>query len=338
MIARLARWSFRRRRIMVFAIWLPLLVGLSVASGAVGTNFHTSFTLPNSESKRVQDTLQSIGGGEQAGSVAQIVFTAPQGTADPAVQAAMSDMFTKVAALPGVKVTSPYSPEGQRFNSAGKPISFAQLSVTQRTQTENMALAKQIEAIGDTVTQIYESSAEIAAAITEQQSATDEIARNIQFISSSTDRISENMVAVRESADQTSVASSQVQDASGAMAGQTERMSVEVKDFLSAIKGSGTKHQFERLDADVQATIVVAGGSGKAVRARQLSIAGAWLDIRIDQPLGSSVEVTLGGVSRPIKARIAGQTDSGTRLQFPMDDQHLAFMTETLSALGCKVA
>ena len=195
-----------------------------------------------------------------------------------------------------------------------------------------------VQAIGDTVTQIYESSAEIAAAITEQQSATDEIARNIQFISSSTDRISENMVAVRESADQTSVASSQVQDASGAMAGQTERMSVEVKDFLSAIKGSGTKHQFERLDADVQATIVVAGGSSKAVRARQLSIAGAWLDIRIDQPLGSSVEVTLGGVSRPIKARIAGQTDSGTRLQFPMDDQHLAFMTETLSALGCKVA
>ena len=136
---------------MVFAIWLPLLVGLSVASGAVGTNFHTSFTLPNSESKRVQDTLQSIGGGEQAGSVAQIVFTAPQGTADPAVQAAMSAMFTKVAALPGVKVTSPYSPEGQRFNSPSKPISFAQLSVTQRTQTQNMALAKQIEAIGDTV-------------------------------------------------------------------------------------------------------------------------------------------------------------------------------------------
>ena len=136
---------------MVFAIWLPLLVGLSVASGAVGTNFHTSFTLPNSESKRVQDTLQSIGGGEQAGSVAQIVFTAPQGTADPAVQAAMSEMFTKVAALPGVKVTSPYSPEGQRFNSPSKPISFAQLSVTQRTQTQNMALAKQIEAIGDTV-------------------------------------------------------------------------------------------------------------------------------------------------------------------------------------------
>ncbi|MEI7609360.1 MAG: HAMP domain-containing methyl-accepting chemotaxis protein, partial [Rhodospirillaceae bacterium] len=100
-----------------------------------------------------------------------------------------------------------------------------------------------VQAIGDTVTQIYQSSAEIAAAITEQQSATDEIARNIQFISSSTDRISENMTAVRESADQTSVASSQVRDASGAMAGQTERMSVEVKDFLSAIKGSGTKHQ-----------------------------------------------------------------------------------------------
>ena len=194
-----------------------------------------------------------------------------------------------------------------------------------------------VQEIGQTVTHIYESSAEIAAAITEQQSATDEIARNIQFISTSTDKISENMEAVRDSSDKTNIASGQVHDASGSMAAQTEKMSVEVKDFLSAIKGSGTKHQFERLDIDVQASVSIAGRSQNA-HARQVSIAGAWLDVRIDQPLGSSVDVTLQGVSRPIKARIAGHSDKGTRLQFPMDAEHLSFMTDSISRLGRKAA
>ena len=194
-----------------------------------------------------------------------------------------------------------------------------------------------VQQIGQTVNHIYQSSAEIAAAITEQQSATDEIARNIQFISTSTDKISENMEAVRDSSDKTNIASGQVQDASGSMAAQTEKMSVEVKDFLSAIKGSGTKHQFERLDTDVQASVSVAGRS-QTVHARQVSIAGAWLDVRIDQPLGSSVDVTLQGVSRPIKARIAGHSDKGTRLQFPMDAEHLSFLTDSISRLGRKTA
>ena len=194
-----------------------------------------------------------------------------------------------------------------------------------------------VQEIGQTVTHIYESSAEIAAAITEQQSATDEIARNIQFISTSTDKISGNMEAVRDSSDKTNAASGQVHDASGSMAAQTEKMSVEVKDFLSAIKGSGTKHQFERLDTDVQASVSIEGRSQTA-HARQVSIAGAWLDVRIDQPLGSSVDVTLQGVSRPIKARIAGHSDKGTRLQFPMDAEHLSFMTDSISRLGRKAA
>ena len=194
-----------------------------------------------------------------------------------------------------------------------------------------------VRAIGQTVAEIYQSSTEIAAAITEQQSATDEIARNIQFISTSADRISDSMSDVREAADKTNLSSSDVHDASAAMAAQTEKMSGEIKDFLGAIKGSGTRHQFERLDADVGATVTVAGRTQTA-RARQLSIAGVWLDIRIDQPLGDAVEIALEGIGRPIKARIAGHSDRGTRLQFPMDGQHLSFMAGALSSLPAKTA
>ena len=194
-----------------------------------------------------------------------------------------------------------------------------------------------VQAIGQTVTQIYQSSAEIAAAITEQQSATDEIARNIQFVSSSTDRIGQSMAAVRESAGKVNGASLQVHEASSSMSDQTGKLSVEVGDFLDAVKGAGGRHQFERLDADLSVRVTVAGKTRDS-RVRQLSIGGAWIDARLDQPAGSLIEVAIDGIPRPIRARIAGCSDKGTRLQFPMDSSHLAFMAETIARLSTKAA
>ena len=64
--------------------WLPLLIGISVVGGAIGSNYHTDFNLPNSDSKVVQDALTKGGNKEDAGWTAQIVFTSPNGTAPPA--------------------------------------------------------------------------------------------------------------------------------------------------------------------------------------------------------------------------------------------------------------
>lgn len=136
---------------MVFAIWLPLLIGISVVSGGIGTDYHTDFKLPDSDSKIVQDALQSQGDKEDAGWVAQIVFTAPNGTDDPAVQSAMEPFFAEVDKLDGVKVISPYTPDGESFNSSKLPISFAQLNVTERSQSAVVKLADKIQDLGKTV-------------------------------------------------------------------------------------------------------------------------------------------------------------------------------------------
>ncbi|MEP7201099.1 MAG: MMPL family transporter [Ilumatobacteraceae bacterium] len=136
---------------MMFAIWLPLLIGISAIGGAIGSNYHTDFNLPNSDSKVVQDALKSGGNSEDAGWTAQIVFTSPNGTDDPAVKAAMEPFFAEVDKLDGVKVVSPYSSEGAGFNSMAKPISFAQLSVTERSQSATIKLADKIQEIGDHV-------------------------------------------------------------------------------------------------------------------------------------------------------------------------------------------
>jgi RND superfamily putative drug exporter len=79
------------------------------------------------------------------------VFTAPQGTRDPAIRDAMTALFEKVDAIEGVKVTSPYSPEGAQLNSADGTISFAQLNFTQRGQAEAQALGNEIKELGEQV-------------------------------------------------------------------------------------------------------------------------------------------------------------------------------------------
>jgi len=159
MLARLARFSFRKRWIMVFAIWLPLLVGLTVLGGAAGTDYRTDFNQPDSESKLVQEAFENVGDQEDAGFTAQIVFTAEQGNQDPAVQAALEALFTEVEALEDVKVVSPFSQEGASQNSPadspanqlGQDVSFAQLSVTRLDQVKLQELGDDIVALGDKV-------------------------------------------------------------------------------------------------------------------------------------------------------------------------------------------
>ncbi|MEY4176056.1 MAG: hypothetical protein RI900_3221 [Actinomycetota bacterium] len=151
MLVRLARFAYRHRRLMVFGIWLPLMVALTAAGGAVG-DYRTSFSLPESESKQVVDILTEAGQANRGGSTAQIVFTAPQGIADPEVEAAMEGLFAQVAELPGLTVISPYSEQGARFVSPDptKPIAFANVEYEQKGQAESLELAAQIKDIGDT--------------------------------------------------------------------------------------------------------------------------------------------------------------------------------------------
>jgi methyl-accepting chemotaxis protein len=211
----------------------------------------------------------------------------------------------------------------------------ATVDITAQIQGIQSSISNTVSAVGSigkTIDHIYRSSSEIAAAITQQQSATEGIARNIHFVATGAEQISTSMTAVRASADQTSEASLQVNHASSSMANQSEKLSVEVKDFLLAIKEAGTKNEFERLEINIGATVTV-DGRAQQTRARQISVGGAWLDAVIDRPLGSQVAVTLDGFAQPIRARIAGLADKGTRLQFPMDSSHLALMARTIERL-----
>jgi len=150
MLAALARFSVRHRRIMVFGIWIPLLVIVGLVSGKMGSNFSTKFELPKSEANDVQKLLEA-NSPEKAGFSGEIVFSSPNGVNSDDVVAALTPFFDNVESLPGVTVTSPFSETAKgQINQAGT-TGFASLDVSLRSQSEIMSLSTQIQDMGKAV-------------------------------------------------------------------------------------------------------------------------------------------------------------------------------------------
>ena len=87
MLARIARTSFRHRRLVTLA-WIVASCSLSVISSKAGSACSQSFRLSGTDSQAATDLLQTRFP-SQAGGSADIVFKAPAGVADPAVEQRM---------------------------------------------------------------------------------------------------------------------------------------------------------------------------------------------------------------------------------------------------------
>ncbi len=146
MLAALARFSVRRRRTMVFGIWIPLLVAIGFVSSIKGSDFATEFEIPASESNDVQ-TLLEANNPNRAGFSGEIVFASPNGVTTDEIKASMNELFSKVDSLEGVTVTSPFDTPGQ-INQPGT-TAFASLDVTIRSQSELIALGEEIRELGE---------------------------------------------------------------------------------------------------------------------------------------------------------------------------------------------
>ena len=86
---RIAAWAYRHRRRMV-AVWLALFVGLLGTAFVVGSAYNNDFSLPGTESQRVQDLLDATDSEESDDSV-DLVFA---GTLDARVDTIIDDVRT----------------------------------------------------------------------------------------------------------------------------------------------------------------------------------------------------------------------------------------------------
>src|SRR2546428_273820 len=128
---KLTRWTIAHRRMVVFA-WIVLAVGVLAASQAVGKRNANSFSLPNTNSQRAIDLLQSRLP-PQAGDADQIVFRTRQGKInDASARAVIAPLLARIARLPHVAgVVSPYDAGAKAISKAGT-IGFATVEFDQR--------------------------------------------------------------------------------------------------------------------------------------------------------------------------------------------------------------
>ena len=110
MFGRLGAWCCRRRWI-VLAAWLVVLVAGGALTGALGSNFKSEFNLPNVESKHGMDLLASDFGGIGAGSSGSIVFRT-DGQFSDAQRAELQAFLDDVADVDDTTVRSPFGPTG----------------------------------------------------------------------------------------------------------------------------------------------------------------------------------------------------------------------------------
>jgi putative drug exporter of the RND superfamily len=157
---KLAAWCFDHRMAGV-GLWLGSLALVFAAAGAVGPAWDAVLDIPDSDSADgfavLEEHFPELGTGTQSGT---IVFRADQGVDDPAVRAAMEDLFAAVdagfpdgdgaATGPGATVVSPYSLEGEgqiaRSGPLAGELAYAQVNLAQSVDlTESSRIGDAIE-------------------------------------------------------------------------------------------------------------------------------------------------------------------------------------------------
>jgi putative drug exporter of the RND superfamily len=124
MLERIARWSYRRRKIMLL-IWVVALVGFLGLASTAGGEYSNDFSLPGAESQEAYDLLKEKYPAF-SGDTADIVFKAENGATDPEVQSTMEALFADIAKVDlVVAVESPYTEEGARQIAPDGQIAFA---------------------------------------------------------------------------------------------------------------------------------------------------------------------------------------------------------------------
>jgi methyl-accepting chemotaxis protein/aerotaxis receptor len=105
-------------------------------------------------------------------------------------------------------------------------------------QSATQEAVNAIREISGTIERLSEISSTIAAAVEEQGAATQEISRNVQQAALGTQQVSSNIADVQHGAGETGSASAQVLSAAQSLAGDSNRLKLEVGKFLGSVRAA----------------------------------------------------------------------------------------------------
>jgi methyl-accepting chemotaxis protein len=95
-----------------------------------------------------------------------------------------------------------------------------------------------IKAIGGTIAEINEISAEIAAAVEQQGLATSAISANVQQAASGTNEVNNNIVGLTRTSSEAGTAASKLAEAANGLSSQAEQLKREVNGFLGSVRAA----------------------------------------------------------------------------------------------------
>lgn len=142
MLSSLSRFCVRHKRTVVFAIWIPLAIGMVFASSVFGTDFNTEMAMPSSESRQAE-TVLARANPNQGGESSQLVFRTTSSIDDPQVKKTISDAIAAVDAISDVDITSPFTLQNQI--SKDRKIAFSEVNVPRMNQEEYKTLSEEIK-------------------------------------------------------------------------------------------------------------------------------------------------------------------------------------------------
>ncbi len=176
-----------------------------------------------------------------------------------------------------------------------------------------------IRGMAKTIAEIDRTAAAIAEAVTRQTEASEEIARNVQEASDGTREVTSHITRVSDGAGTTGQSAAQLLETAHLLTQQADELTSDVRDFLTAIRETGDRRQFDRQSLEVDGTIQWSDGRQQTVRTCDISAGGVCLNCVLDAPVGTSFTLYISQLGK-VRTRLVSAEDSHTHLQFALDE------------------
>jgi methyl-accepting chemotaxis protein len=193
--------------------------------------------------------------------------------------------------------------------------------------------AEAIQQISGTIRSVNETAVAIATAVEEQGAATQEIARSIEYVTTSTNSVTQSIGQVQVAVEETSGNAAEVKRTSSTLAADTGVLSTEVQEFLASLRDLGEDRQLRALDVNLSASAVV-GGSSVAGRVLKISPGMVLFDGPLQTSAGTSVELRIDRLDRPLRGRFVERIAGGCQIQLLLNQQHLSYMEGAMNRLA----
>ena len=204
--------------------------------GEIARQVQSSAGIATQAVKQAQETNDRVGelarAAARIGDVVELINTIAGQTnllaLNATIEAARAGEAGRGFAVVAAEVKALAEQTAKATSEIGQQVSGIQ------TATQDSVAA--IKEIGCTIEQMSEIASSIASAVEEQGAATNEISRNVQHLAQAATQVSSNIAEVQRGASETGSASSVVLSAARLLAGDSNRLNVEVSKFLSSIR------------------------------------------------------------------------------------------------------